>query len=99
MCFRNLADHFFFENLRTACLFRPLTQAWSLSTGHMCPNPEHGASPQGECVSPRARHVSMAQTCLHGADISLSAREKRLGRFDKSKIGPNMFFSDLTNDQ
>ena len=43
-------------------------------------------------MSPRRRHVSMAQ-------ISLPAREERPGRVKKSKIGPNMFFSDLTNDQ
>ena len=43
-------------------------------------------------MSPWRRHVSMAQ-------ISLPAREERLGRFKKAKIGPNKFFSDLTNDQ
>jgi len=47
--------------------------------------PEHGASPQGQCVSPRARQLSMAP-------MSLPAIEERSGRFKKAKIGPNMFF-------
>ena len=62
-----------------------LSKAWSLSTGPI-------ASPQGIELLHRAKSLSMAQ-------ISLPAIEERSGRVKKAKIGPNMFFSDLTNDQ
>ena len=67
-----------------------------LSPRHMSPPQTHVSSPD-TCLCPRdmslrQRHVSMAQ-------ISLPAIEERSGRVQKAKIGPNMFFSDLTNDQ